>query len=114
RAYIFPILAKRMPQFKPEGDHLKEHQEIHKGLDEYIAYIKKCRKSRKDWDGEKMKNIMDSFRDVLFKSPSASLARCIYRCGVGGTTNYHCYLLKLWSLILGLFAQEKSVWEAFE
>ena len=56
-----------MPQFKPEGEHLKEHQEIHKGLDEFNAYIKKCKKGNKDWDGEKMKGIMDSFRDVLFK-----------------------------------------------
>jgi len=67
RTYIFPILAERMPQFKQEGDHLKEHEEIHKGLDEYVEYIKKCRKDSMDWDGEKMKTIMDSFRDVLFK-----------------------------------------------
>jgi Hemerythrin HHE cation binding domain len=67
RTYIFPILAERMPQFKQDGDHLKEHEGIHKGLDEYVAYIKKCRKDSKDWDGEKMKNIMDSFRDILFK-----------------------------------------------
>jgi len=67
RTYIFPILGERMPQFKQEGDHLKEHEEIHKGLDEYVAYIKKCRKDRKNWDGEKMKSIMDSFRDILFK-----------------------------------------------
>ena len=67
RTYIFPILAEKMPQFKQDGDHLKEHEGIHKGLDEYVAYIKKCRKEKKDWDGEKMKTIMDSFRDILFK-----------------------------------------------
>ena len=67
RTYIFPILAERMPQFKPQGDHLKEHEEIHRGLDDYVAYIKKCRKDGKEWDGEKMKKIMDSFRDILFK-----------------------------------------------
>jgi len=65
--YIFPILAERMPQFARNGDHLKEHEEIHHGLDEYVAYIKKCRKDNKEWDGEKMKSIMDSFRGVLFK-----------------------------------------------
>src|SRR2546423_15126822 len=67
RTYIFPILAERMPQFAPNGDHLKEHEEIHHGLDEYVAYIKKCRKDYKEWDGEKMKRTMDSFRGVLFK-----------------------------------------------
>ena len=56
-----------MPQFAKTGDHLKEHEEIHKGLDEYVAYIRKCRKNRKEWDGDKMKKIMDTFRDVLFK-----------------------------------------------
>ena len=67
RAYIFPVLAERMPQFAKQGDHLEEHKEIHKGLDEYVAYIKKCRKDRKEWDGAKMREIMDSFRDILFK-----------------------------------------------
>jgi hypothetical protein len=67
RTYIFPILAEKMPQFAKTGDHLKEHEEIHKGLDEYVDYIRKCRKDRKEWDGEKMKGIMDSFRDILFK-----------------------------------------------
>jgi hypothetical protein len=56
-----------MPQFAKSGDHLKEHEQIHKGLDEYVDYIRKCRKDRKEWDGDKMKEIMDSFRDILFK-----------------------------------------------
>src|SRR5271169_6586905 len=56
-----------MPQFAKEGDHLKEHEQIHKGLDEYVAYIKKCRKDSKDWEGDKMRSIMDSFREILFK-----------------------------------------------
>ena len=67
RTYIFPVLAERMPHFAPQGDHLKEHEEIHKGLDEYVAYIKKCRKDPKEWSSDKMKNIMDSFRVILFK-----------------------------------------------
>jgi len=56
-----------MPQFADQGDHLKQHEEIHKGLDEYVAYIKKCRKDRKEWDSDKMRSIMDSFREILFK-----------------------------------------------
>jgi len=67
RAYIFPVLAERMPQFAKTGDHLKEHEEIHKGLDEYVAYIRKCRKDPKQWSADKMRTIMDSFRGVLFK-----------------------------------------------
>jgi hypothetical protein len=56
-----------MPHFAPQGEHIKQHEEIHKGLDEYVAYIRKCRKDPKEWDGEKMKDLMDSFREVLFK-----------------------------------------------
>lgn len=56
-----------MPQFAKTGDHLKEHEEIHKGLDEYVDYIRKCRIDKKQWDGDRMRRIMDSFRDVLFK-----------------------------------------------
>jgi hypothetical protein len=65
REYIFPVLAQRMPQFA--RDHLKEHEEIHKGLDEYVAYIKKCSQDGAEWDGDKMRSIMDSFREVLFR-----------------------------------------------
>jgi hypothetical protein len=56
-----------MPQFQKNGEHLKEHEEIHKGLDEYVAYVRKCRKDPKEWECDKMRSIMDSFRDVLFK-----------------------------------------------
>jgi len=66
-AYIFPVLGERMPHFAKDGEHLKEHEEIHKGLDEFIAYIRKCRKDPKEWDGDKMRKILDSFRGILFK-----------------------------------------------
>jgi hypothetical protein len=56
-----------MPQFADQGDHLKQHEEIHKGLDEYVAYIKKCQKDREEWDSDNMRSIMDSFREILFK-----------------------------------------------
>jgi hypothetical protein len=56
-----------MPQFASDGDHLKEHEGIHRGLDQYAAYIKKCKKERKEWDGKKLRSIMDSFRDILFR-----------------------------------------------
>jgi hypothetical protein len=56
-----------MPHFAKNGDHLKEHEEIHHGLDEYVVYIKKVKKNPKEWDGEKLRSIMDSFREVLFK-----------------------------------------------
>ena len=56
-----------MPHFAKEGDHLKEHEGIHKGLDEFLAYVRKCTRDRNQWDADKLKEIMDSFRDVLFK-----------------------------------------------
>jgi hypothetical protein len=69
-AYIFPILAKKMPQFgknhKAGGDHLKSHKQIHDGLDKYEAFIKDAL-AGPEYDGAKLREIMDGFRDVLFR-----------------------------------------------
>lgn len=69
-AYIFPLLAKKMPQFKDggrdKGAHIKAHKGIHDGLERYQAYINSCKADPDNYDGEKLRSIMDSFHDVLF------------------------------------------------
>jgi hypothetical protein len=59
------MLGERMPQFKNEGDHVKEHEAIHEGLVEFAGYVRKVTRGEK-WDGEKLRGIMDGFRGVLF------------------------------------------------
>lgn len=69
-AYIFPLLAKKMPQFKDggrdKGEHIKAHKGIHDGLERYQAYINQAKADPDGYDGEKLRKIMDSFHDVLF------------------------------------------------
>lgn len=69
-AYIFPLLAKKMPQFKDggrdKGAHIKAHKGIHDGLERYQAYINKSKADPDSYDGAQLRKIMDSFHDVLF------------------------------------------------
>ena len=68
--YIFPILAKKMPQFdknrKASGEHLKSHKKIHDGLDKCEAFLKDAL-AGPEYDGSKLKEIMDGFKEVLFR-----------------------------------------------
>lgn len=69
-AYIFPLLAKKMPQFKDggrdKGAHIRAHKGIHDGLERYQAYINSCKSNPDNYDGEKLRSLMDAFHDVLF------------------------------------------------
>ncbi|KAK9899103.1 hypothetical protein P389DRAFT_141074 [Cystobasidium minutum MCA 4210] len=66
--HIFPILATRMPEFQKEtGSHLKQHEQIHDGLDAYSAYISKCRQMPSVYKPTELREIMDGFEKVLFQ-----------------------------------------------
>ncbi|KAK4693228.1 hypothetical protein P7C71_g4132, partial [Lecanoromycetidae sp. Uapishka_2] len=64
--HIFPVLAQRMPAFRRELELLTQHKEIHKGLDKLEAYVDDCKAGKKDLRMEEMKEILDSFGDVLW------------------------------------------------
>ncbi|KAJ9094933.1 hypothetical protein QFC21_005725 [Naganishia friedmannii] len=69
--HIFPILAKKMPQFKAgareSGEHLKSHKQIHNGMDKYAALLNKYATDSTSYSPTELKENMDSWRDVLFK-----------------------------------------------
>ncbi|GFZ49389.1 hypothetical protein JCM24511_07509 [Saitozyma sp. JCM 24511] len=69
-AYIFPILAKKMPQFKAgareQGRHLRSHKAIHAGLDKYDEYLKACLADSSKFNPATLREILDGFREVLF------------------------------------------------
>lgn len=91
-AYIFPMLAKKLPQFRMNGkggkDHVEMHRKIHNGeslpwrdcwcdaggsgegltagLKRYDEYLDKAQRDPDAYDGAELRKIMDSFRDVLF------------------------------------------------
>ncbi|GIJ91718.1 hypothetical protein Asppvi_010690 [Aspergillus pseudoviridinutans] len=65
--HIFPVLAKKMPEFRRELELLTQHKQIHKGLEKLEAYLTKCRSGEVDLQREEMKRLMDGFGDVLWK-----------------------------------------------
>ncbi|KAI9925835.1 hypothetical protein MW887_005641 [Aspergillus wentii] len=64
--HIFPVLAKKMPEFKKELDLLKQHKQIHAGLDKFEAYLSDCRLGRADLERGEVKRLMDGFGEVLW------------------------------------------------
>lgn len=63
---IFPILARKMPEFKREVHLLQQHKEIHQGMDRLEAYVADCRSGEKELRLDEMKKVMDSFGKVLW------------------------------------------------
>ncbi|GIC93197.1 hemerythrin domain-containing protein [Aspergillus udagawae] len=65
--HIFPVLAKKMPEFRRELALLSQHRQIHKGLEKLEAYLTKCRSGEVDLQREEIKRLMDGFGEVLWK-----------------------------------------------
>lgn len=71
--YIFPHLAKKMPEFqnsnknKKAAELLQQHKEIHKGMDVTEAYLRGCRNREVDLEMSVLKTKLDSWNAVLWK-----------------------------------------------
>lgn len=64
--HIFPLLAKKMPEFRKKEELLKQHRDIHVGMDKLEAYLNDCRRGEADFSLAEMKKLMDSFGAVLW------------------------------------------------
>ncbi|TAQ85048.1 hypothetical protein B7494_g6622 [Chlorociboria aeruginascens] len=67
--HIFPILAAKMPEFKSgknAAELLRQHQEIHKGMDLFEEYLEACRSGELDFEFKVLKVKM-LWGDVLWK-----------------------------------------------
>ncbi|KZL72710.1 hypothetical protein CT0861_06542 [Colletotrichum tofieldiae] len=63
---LFPLLARKMPQFRGDDVLLVEqHRQIHHGLEEFQRYLESCRMRKNQLDLQVLKSIMDSWGDVL-------------------------------------------------
>jgi hemerythrin-like domain-containing protein len=68
--HIFPILARKMPEFKAgrnAAELLRQHKEIHKGMDEFEEYLNDVRRGEKELELSVMKTKMNSWGEVLWK-----------------------------------------------
>ncbi|MCJ1354793.1 MAG: hypothetical protein MMC33_004783 [Icmadophila ericetorum] len=64
--HVFPMLAKKMPEFRKELHLLTQHKAIHKGIDKMEAYLQNCNSGETDFRMDELKAIMDSYGDVLW------------------------------------------------
>lgn len=55
-----------MPAFRKEVELLTQHQEIHVGMDKMKAYLDECKTGKRDFQMAELKQIMESFGDVLW------------------------------------------------
>ena len=66
-AYVFPMLAEKMPKFR-EQDHLKkQHEKIHEGLDVFEKYLHECTSGERELRLSELGEIMNSFGNVLWE-----------------------------------------------
>ncbi|APA08200.1 hypothetical protein sscle_03g029700 [Sclerotinia sclerotiorum 1980 UF-70] len=68
--HIFPILARKMPEFragKNAAELLRQHGEIHAGMDIMQTYLEKCRDGETELNLRVLGEKMDGFGEVLWK-----------------------------------------------
>ncbi|KAK6078500.1 hypothetical protein SCUP234_06123 [Seiridium cupressi] len=70
--HIFPVLARRMPEFKAgkgngAAELLRQHREIHKGMDGMEEYLRDVQAGREEFDLVRLKERMESWGEVLWK-----------------------------------------------
>lgn len=65
--YFFPILARKMPNFRNQNALIAQHRKIHIGLDQFTAYLKGCREGERELVLQELKTIMDLFGEVLWQ-----------------------------------------------
>lgn len=69
--YVFPHLAKKMPEFRNgkgggAAELLRQHRDIHAGLDGFEAYLRACRTGEEDFALDVLRSKMESWGDVLW------------------------------------------------
>ncbi|ROT38457.1 hypothetical protein SODALDRAFT_311190 [Sodiomyces alkalinus F11] len=73
--YVFPVLARKMPQFRTgeksddaAAELLRQHREIHRGMDALETYLRACRSGEEEGlDMARVRELMDSWGTVLWR-----------------------------------------------
>lgn len=70
--HIFPVLAKKMPEFKNGPNYqgaaelLRQHKAIHEGMDVFEEYLRQCKDGETELDLRVLKAKMDTWGEVLW------------------------------------------------
>ncbi|KAJ5457430.1 hypothetical protein N7475_008818 [Penicillium sp. IBT 31633x] len=64
--HVFPVLAKKMPEFRKNLELLRQHKQIHAGLEKLEKYLERCRSGEEDLRREEVKRLMEGFGKVLW------------------------------------------------
>lgn len=69
--YIFPILAKKMPEFRSGNGNgaaelLRQHQEIHRGLETLQEYLRRCKSGETELELRVLKTKLEDWGSVLW------------------------------------------------
>jgi hypothetical protein len=56
-----------MPIFAPQDHLIKQHEQIHEGLEQLEEYLKACLHGEKEYRNEEMKTVLDRFGKVLWE-----------------------------------------------
>ncbi|WDK15325.1 hypothetical protein CGRA01v4_06605 [Colletotrichum graminicola] len=65
--HVFPMLAERMPEFRGgRAELLRQHKEIHKGLDVFEAYLHSCLNRETELELGVLREKMDGWGAVLW------------------------------------------------
>lgn len=64
--HIFPVLAKRMPEFRDNDRHKTSHKLIHDGLDLLEKTVKGFKSNPSTYKPEELRAALDSFREPLY------------------------------------------------
>ena len=70
-SYVFPILAKKMPEFRSgkgngAAELLRQHKEIHKGLETLQNYLCACKSGETELEMSVLKTKMEGWGTVLW------------------------------------------------
>ncbi|KAK4232175.1 hypothetical protein QBC38DRAFT_533163 [Podospora fimiseda] len=70
--HLYPLLARKMPQFGKKNkkdccELLKQHKEIHEGMDKLEGYLRGCKSGKEEFEMGKMKELMEGWREVLMR-----------------------------------------------
>ncbi|CAK7203926.1 hypothetical protein SEUCBS139899_006676 [Sporothrix eucalyptigena] len=79
-SYVFPMLAKRMPEFQQPSkkkatakgrakavELIQQHREIHAGMDAFEDYVRRCRSGETELEMTVLKAQMDTWGKVLWQ-----------------------------------------------